>query len=127
MRSGIQVTNIASLSQLPGQLEPNSIYHVSGIGYYIVKPDGTLAIMGAIAAQDTLVAGTKAIDVGGIGLGMINATSKATVGLVTPANGALTVKFQVVVTANTVTVTALLAAGTINVADTSTVQIMIMP
>lgn len=65
----------------------------------------------------TLVAGTAAVTIPGLTTNNVGLVS-----LVSPANGALTVKFSGSATAaNTFTITALLAAGTINTADTSVV------
>lgn len=74
-----------------------------------------------LGGKATLVAGTLAITIPGL-----TSTNDAITGIITPANGSLTVKFQAVCTTNTLTITALLAAGTINTADTSVVAYSIV-
>jgi hypothetical protein len=73
------------------------------------------------AGTATLVAGTIAVAIANV-----TANSLPTVTLKTPAGGALTVKWQAVCTAGTLTITALLAAGTINAADTSVVTYIVV-
>ena len=72
-----------------------------------------------MAGQTTLVAGTKAITVTGL-----TTASLAFVSLVSsvPGAGSLTVSHRAVCTANTITITALVAAGTINNLDLSVVN-----
>lgn len=73
------------------------------------------------SGQVALVAGTKAITVPGV-----TTSSKAFVSLVSPSSASLTVDTQAVCTANTVTITALVAAKTINTADVSTVNYLVI-
>lgn len=124
MRSGIPVIPVTTL---PSVLEPNAIYNVAG-AMVAVTPDGTPKLIGPIPLQTTLVAGTKAIDLStGPYVGLVGATSKAIVQVVSPLTATLTVERQVVCTVNTVTITALLAAKTINAADVSIVNVIIFP
>lgn len=67
--------------------------------------------------QTTLVAGTKAITITGL-----TTSSKAFVTLVTASGTSLTTQYQAVCSSNTVTIQANVAAGTINVSDTSTLN-----
>lgn len=87
------------------------------VGSKIAIKEGSGGFMGQVA----LVAGTKVITVAGV-----TTSSRAFVQLVTPNTTTLTVNYQVVCTANTVTITALVAAGTINVADLSTLNYIIV-
>ncbi len=64
--------------------------------------------------QTTLVLGTKAITITGITTG-----SRAIVTMVSPGGTTLTTSYQAVCTADTLTIQANVAAGTINTADTS--------
>lgn len=82
---------------------------------------GRLTVPATIAGTATLVAGTVAITVSGV-----TTSSRAFVTLATPNTGSSTVKFQAVCTANTVTITALVAAGTINTADISVVNYFVV-
>ena len=86
-----------------------------------IAAGGKLNVGTTIAGQVVLVAGTLAITVAGV-----TTSSLAFVTLVTPNTGTLTVKFKAVCTANTVTITALIAAGTINIADISTVNYLVV-
>ncbi len=74
-----------------------------------------------VSGQTALVAGTKAITITGL-----TTSSIALVSLVSSSNGSLTVTYQAVCTANTLTLRANVAAGTINAADTSTVNYAIV-
>lgn len=67
--------------------------------------------------QTTLVSGTKAITINGL-----TTSSRAFVTLVTPSGTTLTTTYQAVCTANTLTIQANIAAGTINTADGSTLN-----
>lgn len=79
-------------------------------------------VLGAgISGQTTLVAGTKAITIAGL-----TTSSIALVSLVSSANGSSTVTYQAVCTANTLTLRANVAAGTINASDTSVVNYAIV-
>lgn len=71
--------------------------------------------------QTALVAGTKAITITGI-----TTSSRAFVQMVTPGSTTLTTTYQAVCTANTLTLQANVAAGTINTADTSTLNYWII-
>jgi len=73
-----------------------------------------------VNTQTTLVAGTKALTIAGV-----TTSSHAYVQLVTPGTTTLTVQYQVVCTANTVTIQANIAAGTINVADISVLNVLV--
>lgn len=79
-------------------------------------------VLGAgVSGQTTLVAGTKAITIAGL-----TTSSIALVSLVSSANGSSTVTYQAVCTANTLTLRANVAAGTINASDTSVVNYAIV-
>lgn len=124
MRDGLKVIPVTTL---PSVLEPNQIYNIAGT-LAVAQPDGTPALIGPIVQQVVLVAGTKVIDLStGPFAGLVKTTSKAILTLAVVGNAALTVERQVVCTANTVTITALLGAHTINAADTSTVNLAIYP
>lgn len=73
------------------------------------------------SGQTALVAGTKAITIPGL-----TTSSIALVSLVASNTGSSTVTYQAVCTANTLTLRANVAAGTINVADISTVNYAIV-
>lgn len=74
-----------------------------------------------ISGQTTLVAGTKAVTVTGV-----TTTSKAFCQRVTPSGVTLTIEYNAVCTSNTVTITADVAAGTINTADGSTMNYFVI-
>lgn len=80
---------------------------------------GTLGA--GVSGLATLVAGTKAITIAGL-----TSASVAVGSLVTPNTGSSTVKFSFACTTNTLTITALVAAGTINVADISVMSYAIV-
>jgi len=71
--------------------------------------------------QTTLVTGTKAITISGLTTG-----SRAIVTMVTPSGTTLTTSYQGVCTANTLTIQANVAAGTINTADGSTLNYLVI-
>lgn len=71
--------------------------------------------------QTTLVSGTKAITINGL-----TTSSRAFVTLVTPSGVTLTTTYQAVCTANTLTIQANVAAGTINTADGSTLNYIVI-
>lgn len=71
--------------------------------------------------QVALVAGTKAITITGLAT-----SSRALVTLVTPSGVSLTVNYQAVCTANTLTLQANIAAGTINTSDVSTLNYFVI-
>lgn len=85
----------------------------------LVIGTGRLTVGENVAGQTTLVAGTKAITVTGL-----TTSSLAFVSVVSavPGAGNLTVSHRAVCTANTITITALVAAGTINNLDVSVVN-----
>lgn len=70
--------------------------------------------------QTTLVAGTKAITITGL-----TTSSRAFTELVTASGASLTIQYQAVCTANTLTIQANVAAGTINVSDASVLNYVI--
>lgn len=79
-------------------------------------------VLGAgVSGQTTLVAGTKAITITGL-----TTSNLGFVSLVSSANGSSTVTYQAVCTANTLTLRANVAAGTINASDTSVVNYAIL-
>lgn len=87
-----------------------------GIGKFGVT-EGVNGRVGQVA----LVAGTKAITITGL-----TTSSRAIVSLVTPNTASLTVMYQAVCTSNTLTITALIGAGTINNVDVSTVNYFVI-
>lgn len=117
MNNGLYIQKVSALPAVP---EPNTIYQV-GTTMYMSDPQGNITQLGnnPIIGQTTLVAGTLAIAAPGTLI-----TSKAFVQLVSAAH-ASTVERAAVCTANTLTITALLAAKTINVADVAVVNYMI--
>lgn len=76
---------------------------------------------GGASGQVALVAGTKAITITGL-----TTTSKALVTLVAPSGASSTIQYQAVCTANTLTLQANVAAGTINASDVSTLNYAIV-
>ena len=88
-----------------------------------VNVGGALNVTSRIAGQTTLVAGTKAITVTGV-----TTSSLAFVSIVSsvPGAGSLTVSHRAVCTTDTVTITALVAAGSPNTADTSVVNYLVI-
>lgn len=82
------------------------------------NPNGALNILAS--TQTTLVAGTKALSITGVTTG-----SHAYVTLVTASGTSLTTQYQAVATSGTVTITANIAAGTINTSDISTVNVFV--
>lgn len=80
------------------------------LGQHFAIKEGTNGWMG----QTTLVSGTKAITVTGV-----TTSSRCFLTRVTPSGTTLTIEYDCVCTSNTVTITAAVAAGTINTADTS--------
>lgn len=117
MNNGLYIQKV---SALPPVAEPNTIYQV-GSTMFVSDPQGNITQLGnnPVIGQTTLVAGTKAI----AALGTLT-TSKAFIQLVSTAH-ASTVERAAVCTADTLTITALLAAKTINVADVAVVNYMI--
>lgn len=85
----------------------------------LVIGTGRLTVGAKVAGQTTLVAGTKAITVSGV-----TTSSLAFVSIVNaiPGAGNATVSHKAVCTTDTITITALVAAGTINNVDLSVVN-----
>ena len=73
------------------------------------------------AGQTTLVAGTIAITIPGV-----TASSRAFPSLVTANTTTLTTAYQTVCTTDTLTIQANVAAGTINIADISTLNYLVI-
>ena len=92
---------------------------ITTTGGNLVIGTGRLTVGANVAGQTTLVAGTKAITVTGL-----TTASLAFVSVVSavPGAGNLTVSHRAVCTTNTITITALVAAGTINNLDLSVVN-----
>lgn len=109
----------------------NTDFSVDNSGNAIVKNNLTLNTAGSrlfitegsngSVGQTTLVAGTKAITVTGI-----TTATRAIVTMVAPGNTSLTTSYQAVCTSNTLTIQADVAAGTINVSDTSTLNYLLL-
>lgn len=119
MNNGARIIPVAALPSLP---ERNTYYQI-GTQISYCDPDGNVAAFSQapVVGQTTLVAGTKAITIAGL-----LTTSKAFLQVVSPLTAGSTVDIQAVCTANTLTITALIAAKTINVADVSIVNYMIL-
>lgn len=83
------------------------------VGNKILLKEGSGGFMG----QTTLVSGTKAVTVSGV-----TTSTRCFPSLVTPSGVSLTVNYQCVCTANTVTLQANVAAGSINTSDVSTLN-----
>lgn len=81
---------------------------------------GLSTILGS--GQTTLVSGTKALSISGI-----TSSNHAFVTLVSASGTSLTTQYQAVCTTGTLTIQANVAAGTINVADGSTLNYQIIP
>lgn len=90
-------------------------------GNLTVGGTGRLTVGTSIAGQTALVAGTRAVTIAGL-----TTASIAFVTIATPNTGTLSVKYQATCTADTLTITALIAAGTINIADISTVNYFVV-
>ncbi len=90
----------------------------------LFTPVGTnrLTVFTGYMGQTTLVTGTKAVTVNGVGTG-----SFCVVTLVSASGTTLTTAYQCVCTANTITLQANVAAGTINMADGSVVNYIVKP
>lgn len=87
-----------------GTIIAGNIY-IDGL-YHATSKSGSVA----------LVAGTKAITIAGL-----TTSSLPFLQLKTPSSASSTIKYQAVCTTNTLTITALVAAGTINASDVSTI------
>ena len=123
--TGGTVTAVGNISSTAGSVSAATTV-TAGTGLTVTSGGltitaGRLTVPTTIAGQTTLIAGTKAITITGV-----STSSNAFVTIATPNTGSLTVKFQAVCTANTVTITALIAAGTINVADVSVVNYFVV-
>jgi hypothetical protein len=114
-------TNFQKVSALPSVPEPDMIYQVGNLLYSVGKDLVPIPMGSAVmaAGQTTLVAGTKVITIPGLLTG-----SLAFVQLVSTAH-ANTVERQAVCTANTLTITALVAAKTINASDVAVVNYVV--
>lgn len=109
--SGTTFTNPAMALKLTGNLS------LGTAGNKIFIKEGTDGSSG----QTTLSSGTKAITINGL-----TTSSRAFIQLVSESGASLTVKYQGVCTANTLTIRANIAAGTINTSDASTVNYFII-
>lgn len=77
---------------------------------------------GGVSGNATLVAGTVAVNIPGLTTSNVALLTRKTVGGTVTS----TVEYQYAVTANTLTITAAVAAGTINTADTSVISFAIV-
>lgn len=102
--SGTTITTNAAIECSGNLLLPN-------VGNKIFLKEGSGGFMGQVA----LVSGTKAITVTGV-----TTSTRCFLQLVSPSGVALTIESQCACTANTVTIQANVAAGTINTSDNST-------
>lgn len=127
LQDGISATrfNIGTLTAIPltlGTANTNR-FQISGTGDFTFAigkmgiTEGTNGRVGQVA----LVAGTKAITISGL-----TTSSRAFISLVTPNTATSTIMYQGVCTANTLTIQANVAAGTINNVDVSTVNYFII-
>jgi hypothetical protein len=98
-------------------LNLNANFVLPTVGDGIKIKEGANGMMGQI----DLIAGTRAILISGV-----STSSRAFVTLVTPTGVALTVNYMAVCTAGTLTITANIDAGTINTADTSTLNYIVI-
>lgn len=85
--------------------------------------NGTWQATTPVLGQTTLISGTKAVTITGIGTG----SHCGSIVLVTPTGTTLTTAYQGVCTSNTLTLQANVAAGTINTADGSVVNYTVYP
>jgi hypothetical protein len=108
---GINTTSPTSTLTVNGDLA------LSTAGNALKITEGTNGRVG----QTTLVSGTKAITISGL-----TTNSRAFVQLVSPSGATLTVQYQAVCTANTLTIQANLGATTINTADGSTLNYFVI-
>lgn len=92
---------------------------VTALAAFSAAQSGVLG--SGVSGQTTLVAGTKAITITGL-----TTSSIALVSLVSSLTGSSTVTYQAVCTANTLTLRANVAAGTINIADVSILNYAIL-
>lgn len=93
----------------------------AGISVGLAQKVGIVEGTGGRVGQTTLVAGTIAITITGL-----TTSSRAFVQRVTPSGVTLTTEYNAVCTANTLTITADLAAGTINTADISVMNYLVI-
>lgn len=107
----ISVTNAGNVSIVTGDLT------IATVGKRLKITEGTNGFTG----QTTLVAGTKAITITGV-----TTSSRAFVQLVSPSGVTSTIQYQAVCTANTLTLQANVAAGTINTSDVSILNYFIV-
>lgn len=112
----LRVNNSSYVSMLSGTTNFNVPISVD-LNKKITVAEGS----GGYAGQTTLVSGTKAITISGV-----TTSSRAIITLVTPSGVTLTTTYQAVCTANTLTIQANVAAGTINTADGSTLNYLII-
>lgn len=117
MNNGLSIRKVTAL---PSVAEPHTIYQV-GTSMFLSDSQGNITQLGSncITGQTTLVAGTKAIAAAGV-----KTTSVAFLQLVSAAH-ASTVERAAVCTAGILTITALIAAKTINVSDVAVVNYQI--
>lgn len=108
---GEPATDSGDLMQIAGNL------NLVNAGDTLKIAEGANGRVGQIA----LAAGTVAI-----AIASVTDNSRAFVQLVTPSGGSLTVQYQAVCTAGTLTISANIAAGTINAADTSTLNYFVI-
>ncbi len=98
-------------------IRANGNIALSTAGNKIFIKEGSNGSVGQIA----LVAGTRSITISGL-----TTSSRAFVQLVSPSGTSLTTQYQAVCTANTLTIQANVAAGTINTSDVSTLNYIII-
>ena len=117
MNNGARFTDVGYLGVVGA--EPGSFVK-KGTALWYINPDGNAIQVGTLPlfGQVTLVAGVKAINLPGVRA----ANNFAQVQLVVPNTAGSTIDYSAVITNDTLTITALVAAKTINAADVSTVN-----
>lgn len=105
----------------PGAITPTTVAPTSSItiavGQSLLMTEGSNGRVG----QTTLVSGTKAITISGL-----TTSSRAIITLVSSSSASLTIQYQGVCTTNTLTLQANIAAGTINTADVSVLNYLVI-
>lgn len=109
------VVEIRNMDSLPASEKVKKYYTTASVATVLAAAASALGA--SYKGSAVLVAGTKAISVPGV----TAANNVAFVQLQSPSGASSTVQYKAVVTTDTVTITALVAAGTINTSDVSTV------
>lgn len=99
-----------------GTPSPSSLFSVGSLSQYQVNSTGMVASEGG-SGKATLVAGIKTITISGL-----TSASLGFVQLVVPSGTSSTTNYIAVCSNNAITITAIVAAGTINTSDVSTLN-----